>query len=101
MLLLDSVTRRRVNAVILWFQPRQKQVEIDQLQYELGAATRRYQAEVASLRQRVAEMDLHLVESRKEADEYYKGTLERNMENMALGNEVEYSGNIDNTPCVA
>ena len=44
-------------------------------------------------------MELHLVESRKEADEYYKGTLERNMENMALGNEVEYSGDIENNPC--
>ncbi|CAH1794612.1 unnamed protein product [Owenia fusiformis] len=69
-------------------QPREKQVEVDQLQYELGAQGRRNQAEIASLRQRIGELELQLVETRKEADEYFKGSLERNMENTALGNQV-------------
>ena len=70
------------------FQPREKQVEIDQLQYELGASNRRNQAEIASLRQRISDLELQLLEARKEADEYYKGSLERNMEVTALGQEV-------------
>ena len=70
------------------FQQREKQVEQDQLQYELGASSRRNQAEIASLRQRISELELQLVEARKEADEYYKGNLERNMEVTALGQEL-------------
>lgn len=69
-------------------EPRDKQVEIDQLQYELGATTRRNQAEIASLRQRISDLELQLLEARKEADEYYKGNLERNMEVTALGQEI-------------
>ncbi|KAJ8319441.1 hypothetical protein KUTeg_004532 [Tegillarca granosa] len=69
-------------------QPRQKQVEIDQLQYEVGAQSRRYQAEIASLQQRIKDLELQLLEARKEADEYYKGNLERNMEVTALGQEL-------------
>ncbi|XP_064640433.1 coiled-coil domain-containing protein 57-like isoform X2 [Lineus longissimus] len=69
-------------------QPRQKQLELDQLQYELGAQSRRNQAEVSSLRHRVSELELELAETRKEADEYFKGNLERNMEATALGNQV-------------
>ena len=72
----------------LLLQPREKQVEIDQLQYELGASNRRNQAEIASLRQRISDLELQLLQARKEADEYYKGNLERNMEVTALGQEV-------------
>ena len=32
------------------FEPREKQVEIDQLQYERGASNHRNQAEIANLR---------------------------------------------------
>lgn len=69
-------------------QQREKQVELEQLQYELGAATRRGQTEVSSLRQKVSELELQLIEARKEADEYYRSNLERNMEVTALGQEV-------------
>ena len=61
---------------------------IDQLQYELGAANRRSQTEVAGLRQKVSDLELQLIEARKEADEYYKSNLERNMEGTQLGQEV-------------
>jgi len=72
-------------------QPREKQVEIDQLQYELGAVRRRTDTEVASLRQRVADLQLQVSEARKEADEFYRASVERNTEVTALANQVEYT----------
>jgi len=69
-------------------QPREKQVEIDQLQYELGAVKRRTDTEVASLRQRIADLELQVSAARKEADEYYHASLERNTEATALANQV-------------
>ncbi|XP_060556177.1 coiled-coil domain-containing protein 57-like [Ruditapes philippinarum] len=69
-------------------QQREKQVELEQLQYELGAASRRSQTEVTSLRQKVSELELQLLETRKEADEYYRSNLERNMEVTSLGQEL-------------
>ena len=44
--------------------------------------------EVAGLKGRLADLELQLTETRKEADEYYKASIERNLENTALGNEV-------------
>lgn len=70
------------------WQPRQKQVEIDQLKYELNAQRRRDQSEIGALNQRVGELEIQLVEARKEADEYYKATLERNMEVTSLQQQV-------------
>ena len=69
-------------------QPYEKQTEIEQLQYELTTSARRYAAESATLRQRVAELELQLAETRKEADEYFKGGLQTNLEATALGNQV-------------
>lgn len=69
-------------------QPRDKQVEIDQLQYELGVVRRRTDTEVASLRQRVADLELQVTEARKEADEYYRASVERNTEATALAQQV-------------
>jgi len=70
------------------FQPREKQVEIDQLQYELGAVRRRTDTEVSSLRQRVADLELQVNEARREADEYYRASVEHNTEATALANQV-------------
>lgn len=69
-------------------QLRDKQVEVEQLQYELGAATRRSQTELSSLRQKVSELELQLIEARKEADEYYRTNLQQNMEVTALTQEL-------------
>lgn len=63
-------------------------MEIDQLQYELGAVKRRTDTEVCSLRQRVADLELLVSEARKEADEYYRASVERNTEATALANQV-------------
>ncbi|XP_069511429.1 coiled-coil domain-containing protein 57 [Ambystoma mexicanum] len=67
---------------------RQKQVEVDQVHYELTNHTQRSSSELSAALQRVAELELQLTEARKEADEYFKGNLQQNMEAVALGNEV-------------
>ncbi|XP_052770763.1 coiled-coil domain-containing protein 57-like isoform X1 [Mya arenaria] len=67
---------------------RERQVEVEQLQYELGALTRRSQTELTSLRQKISDLELQLLEARKEADEYYRSNLERNMEATSLQQEL-------------
>ena len=74
--------------MLLFLQPLQKQATIEQLQYELSSQQRRHTVEVAGLKGRLADLELQLTETRKEADEYYKASIERNLENTALGNEV-------------
>ncbi|XP_066292208.1 coiled-coil domain-containing protein 57-like [Branchiostoma lanceolatum] len=69
-------------------EARQKQVENDQLQYDLAAQSKRAAAETAALRSRVTDLELQLAETRKEADEYYRGGLQRNLEATALGNQI-------------
>ncbi|XP_067860264.1 coiled-coil domain-containing protein 57 [Heptranchias perlo] len=69
-------------------QARQKQVEIDQLRYELTSQQQRTSTELLRLNERIAELELQLVEARREADEYFKGNLQQNLETVALGNEV-------------
>ena len=66
----------------------QRQTEVEQAQYELNAAQRRHTVEVAGLHQRIADLDLQLSETRKEADEYYKANIQRNLEVTSLGNEL-------------
>uniref|UniRef100_A0A8C4TKP9 Coiled-coil domain containing 57 n=1 Tax=Erpetoichthys calabaricus TaxID=27687 RepID=A0A8C4TKP9_ERPCA len=69
-------------------QAHQKQVEYDQLQFEMRNQAKHKNSEIASLRERVANLELQLTETRKEAEEYFKGNLQRNLEAVALGNEV-------------
>ncbi|XP_039596281.1 coiled-coil domain-containing protein 57 isoform X2 [Polypterus senegalus] len=69
-------------------QARQKQVEYDQLQFEMRNQAKHKNSEIAGLRERVANLELELTETRKEAEEYFKGNLQRNLEAVALGNEV-------------
>ncbi|XP_051889098.1 coiled-coil domain-containing protein 57 isoform X2 [Pristis pectinata] len=69
-------------------QVRQKQVEIDQLRYELTSQQQRSSSEIGRLNERIAELELQLTEARREADEYFKGNLQQNLETVALGNEV-------------
>ncbi|XP_043570637.1 coiled-coil domain-containing protein 57 isoform X2 [Chiloscyllium plagiosum] len=69
-------------------QLRQKQVEINQLRYELTSQQQRTSAEIVRLNERIAELELQLVEAHREADEYFKGNLQQNAEAVALGNEV-------------
>ncbi|XP_078509887.1 coiled-coil domain-containing protein 57 [Lissotriton helveticus] len=67
---------------------RQKQVDVDQLRYELTHHTQHSALELSTAQQRVAELELQLTEARKEAEEYFKGNLQQNLEAVALGNEV-------------
>ena len=61
---------------------------MDQLQYELTTQSRRATDELSILRQRVTDLELQLVQTRREADEYFKSGLERNAEATSLGNQV-------------
>nr|XP_002737650.2 PREDICTED: coiled-coil domain-containing protein 57-like [Saccoglossus kowalevskii] len=69
-------------------EAKQKQLEADQLQYELNAQQRRSTTEISALQQQVSELKLQLKETRKEADEYFKNGLERNLEATSLGQEI-------------
>ena len=69
-------------------QALQRQSEVEQAQYELNAAQRRHTAERSGLHQRIADLELQVSETRKEADEYYKAIIQRNLEVASLGNEL-------------
>ena len=71
-----------------FLQPQDKQVQLEQLQYELGACERRHKAEMAGMRQTVTNMEIQLAEARREADEYHKANIEANVQSTALGNQV-------------
>ncbi|KAK3744535.1 hypothetical protein RRG08_056672 [Elysia crispata] len=69
-------------------QPRQKQIEIDQLTYELSSSKQRAETEINGLRKRVGDLELQLGEARREADEYHRASLESNQELVSLGNQL-------------
>ncbi|XP_072260919.1 coiled-coil domain-containing protein 57-like isoform X2 [Pyxicephalus adspersus] len=56
--------------------------------FQLNNETRHSQATIAGLQQRQSELELQLSETRKEAEEYFKGNLKQNLETVGLGNEV-------------
>ena len=57
---------------------RQRQSRIDQLTYQLNADDRRHQTELTSMKQKMSDLEVHLLETRREADEYQKSIIERN-----------------------
>ena len=61
---------------------------VQQLEYEVSAQTRRYEAETSGLKARISELELQLAEARKEADEYHKANIEQNLEMTQLRNQV-------------
>lgn len=71
-------------------QSRQKQTQIETIKYEMSCQTRRATHELESLRQTVANLELELNATRREADEYHKATIERVSEVSALENKVSF-----------
>ncbi|XP_056627815.1 coiled-coil domain-containing protein 57 isoform X2 [Triplophysa dalaica] len=65
-----------------------KNVENEGLHLELANQKRAAAAKEAKLKQILAATELELQEVRKEAEEYQKGSLFHNLENVALGNQV-------------
>ncbi|MFT7804226.1 coiled-coil domain-containing protein 57 isoform X1 [Arapaima gigas] len=65
-----------------------KQVESDELRFELTNQKKRGAAEEARLRQKLANVEMELEEVRREAEEYQKGSILQNLEAVALGNQV-------------
>ncbi|XP_076855675.1 coiled-coil domain-containing protein 57 isoform X2 [Brachyhypopomus gauderio] len=64
------------------------QMEKETLRLELANQKRGAEAEVARLKQTLANAEMQLEEVRREADEYQKGSLLHNLETVALGNQV-------------
>ena len=69
-------------------QLRQRQARIDQLCHELSSFDKRNLQEVSSLQKKIDDLELLLAQARREADEYYKSGVERNIEATLLGNKV-------------
>ena len=69
-------------------QNRQKQAQIETLKYEMSAHARRTTHEIENLRQTVANLELELSSTRREADEYHKATIEKVSEVSALESKV-------------
>ena len=69
-------------------QNRQKQAQIETLKYEMSSQTRRATHEVENLKQTVANLELELSGTRREADEYHKATIERTSQVAALETKV-------------
>ncbi|KAG9350303.1 hypothetical protein JZ751_026657 [Albula glossodonta] len=65
-----------------------KQLEYDELQFELANQKKRAGAEEARLKQRLAAVEMELDEVKREAEEYQRGSLLQNLEAVALGNQV-------------
>ncbi|KAA0725032.1 Coiled-coil domain-containing protein 57 [Triplophysa tibetana] len=65
-----------------------KHVENEGLHLELANQKRAAAAKEAKLKKILAATELELQEVRKEAEEYQKGSLFHNLENVALGNQV-------------
>ena len=69
-------------------QLRMKQTQIETLQYEMNSQTRRSTTELNNLKQNIANLELELDTTRKEADEYHKVTIEKNSDIAALETKV-------------
>ena len=85
---LKTQLKSAFKRIVSLCQVRQKQLSVDQLQYELTTQNRRAADELTALKQRLTELQLQLAQTRKEADEYFKSGLERNAEATSLENQV-------------
>lgn len=69
-------------------QMRQRQSQIETLQYEMNSQTRRSTNEINNLKQTLANLELELNTTRREADEYHKVAIEKNTEMSALETKI-------------
>ena len=67
---------------------RLKQTQIETLQYEMNSQTRRNTTEINNLKQTLANSELELSGTRREADEYHKATIEKSSEIAALDSKI-------------
>lgn len=75
----------------VFYQLRQRQSRIDQLTYQLNADDRRHQTELTSMKQKMSDIEVLLLETRREADEYQKSIIERNADVAELERKVFFS----------
>ncbi len=80
-----------INSIIfnlIFLKLRQRQSRIDQLTYQLNADDRRHQTELTSMKQKMNDIEVLLLETRHEADEYQKSIIERNADVAELERKV-------------
>ncbi|XP_028393291.1 uncharacterized protein LOC114517692 isoform X2 [Dendronephthya gigantea] len=65
-------------------QVRQKQLNIDQLHYQLTTENRRANEKMNALMQQNSDLKLQVTQARHQADEFYKTGLERNIDAVSL-----------------
>jgi len=73
---------------LIFLKLRQRQSRIDQLTYQLNADDRRHQTELTSMKQKMSDIEVLLLETRREADEYQKSIIERNADVAELERKV-------------
>jgi hypothetical protein len=73
---------------LIFLKLRQRQSRIDQLTYQLNADDRRHQTELTSMKQKMNDIEVLLLETRREADEYQKSIIERNADVAELERKV-------------
>lgn len=69
-------------------QMRLRQTQIETLQYEMNSQARRSTTEITNLKQTLANSELELSATRREADEYHKATIEKSSEISALESKI-------------
>ena len=77
-----------LNVLFYIFKLRQRQSRIDQLTYQLNTDDRRHQTELTSMKQKLSDIEVLLLETRREADEYQKTIIERNADVAELERKV-------------
>lgn len=65
-----------------------RQTQLETLQYEMSSQTRRSNTEINNLKQTLANMEIELNSTRKEADEYHKAAIEKNSEIAGLETKI-------------
>ena len=63
-------------------------MKLEQLQYDLGAAERHHLVEVSGLKKLSSELQVQLEETRREASEYHKASLEANAQLTDVQHQV-------------
>jgi hypothetical protein len=77
-----------LNNLFIFVKLRQRQSRIDQLTYQSNADDRRHQTELNSMKQKMNDIEVLLLETRREADEYQKSIIERNADVAELERKV-------------
>lgn len=69
-------------------EKQQQQLSLDNMKYDAQTQGQIDHQTVATLKERVSQLELQLEQARSEAEVYYKSVMERNMEAMQFSKQV-------------